>query len=754
MQRGACFAAVRQQAPFTASRMPGRAVLLVLALGLAATAQKTRLTLDPPWSTVFRGESVTLTCSTSHPSGRRFTWYRNHKPFRSTEKNNLRIKYTQEEDAGRYQCKASDSERSDPVQLTISENWLILQVPYYGVFEGDPLCLRCYGWKGAKVSGIRYYRDGVDVTPSHVNSELSIKQARTRDSGKYHCTGSMRTTVMFTEVNSPPASISVQELFSTPVLKAAGSGDPIEGSPVTLSCVMQLNPQKLDTPLQRFFYKDSRVLGEPRSSPDYHIPVAGLQDSGSYHCEVQTVTASVWKQSPELKIAVKRIPASQVSLEVQPLGGQVTEGEWLMLSCSLSMGTGPITFSWHREGSRQALRTETQSSQRMVYEIPAATETDTGEYYCMASNGNVPASSQRVKVAVKVPVSPPHLTISAAGTWAAIGDVVVIQCESPRGSPPILYRFHHEGAALGNRTVSSRGPGSLALNVTSERDSGTYSCEADNGMASGPQHSDPFHLSVLVPVSGATIAADRMGPEVVAGESLNLSCLVESGTAPLFKWLHNAQELAAASGLNPPMAVGNTLHFGSVQLGHGGNYQCIASNQLSPQRVFQAPSEILAITVIEHTSARVVVPVTVSILFLFLMGVTAALLFYFKCWKKAEGMVFDAPGRATCLPVQHEPPGQRLPPPGSLGLHAEEPSYSNVCPLEPQSEDVEYTVVNIKKRSGDKPKGTPPRDNDEYYVSYSVLPNPKPTWESAAGARAPRGKSRPDSDIYENVPHL
>uniref|UniRef100_A0A8C0H221 Ig-like domain-containing protein n=1 Tax=Chelonoidis abingdonii TaxID=106734 RepID=A0A8C0H221_CHEAB len=165
-----------------------------LSTGPSATAQKTRLTLDPPWSTVFRGESVTLTCSTSHPSGRRFTWYRNHKPFRSTEKNNLRIKYTQEEDAGRYQCKASDSERSDPVQLTISENWLILQVPYYGVFEGDPLCLRCYGWKGAKVSGIRYYRDGVDVTPSHVNSELSIKQARTRDSGKYHCTGSMRTT--------------------------------------------------------------------------------------------------------------------------------------------------------------------------------------------------------------------------------------------------------------------------------------------------------------------------------------------------------------------------------------------------------------------------------------------------------------------------------------------------------------------------------------------------------------------------------
>uniref|UniRef100_A0A8C3FSS2 Ig-like domain-containing protein n=1 Tax=Chrysemys picta bellii TaxID=8478 RepID=A0A8C3FSS2_CHRPI len=567
MQRGACFAAVRQQAPFTEPRMPGRAALLVLALGLAATAQKPTLTLDPPWSTVFMGESVTLTCSTSHPPGRRFTWYHNNKFFRSTEENSLRIENINMGAPCRYQCEAPGSRRSDPVQLTISNDWLILQAPYYAVFEGDQMRLRCYGWRGAKVSGISYYRDGKKVEPSHVNSELFIKQAKTRDSGRYHCTGSMRTEIIFSDVSSPKVSISVQELFSSPVLRAAHSGDPIEGSPVTLSCVTQLNPQKSDTLLQRFFYKDSRALGEAWSSPDYHIPVAGLQDSGSYHCEVQV--SSVWKQSPKLKIAVKRIPVSRVSLEVQPLRGQVTEGERLVLNCSVTMGTGPITFSWYREDSNQSLRTETRSSQRMVYEIPAATETDTGEYYCMASNGNAPAPSPRVKVAVKVPVS------------------------------------------------------------------------------------------------GATIAADRMGPEVMAGESLNLSCSVESGTAPLFKWLHNAQELAAISGLGPPTAVGNTLYFGSVQLGHGGNYQCIASNQLSPQRVFQARSEILAITVIEHASSRVVVPVTVSFLFL-LMGVTAALVFYFKCWKKAEGMVFNAQGRDTRLPAQHEPPGQRLPPPGSL----------------------------------------------------------------------------------------
>uniref|UniRef100_A0A674IXS1 Ig-like domain-containing protein n=1 Tax=Terrapene triunguis TaxID=2587831 RepID=A0A674IXS1_9SAUR len=174
------------------------------------TAQAPTLTLDPPWSTVFRGESVTLMCSTSHPPGRGFTWYHNDKSLRSTIKNSLRIEYTEMSDTGRYQCEAPGSGRSDPVLLTISNDWLILQAPYYAMFEGDPLRLRCYGWRGAKVSGISYYRDGANVEPSHVNSELFIKQAKTRDSGRYHCTGSMRTEVIVTKVSSPKVSISVQ----------------------------------------------------------------------------------------------------------------------------------------------------------------------------------------------------------------------------------------------------------------------------------------------------------------------------------------------------------------------------------------------------------------------------------------------------------------------------------------------------------------------------------------------------------------
>ncbi|XP_067425643.1 Fc receptor-like protein 3 [Emydura macquarii macquarii] len=721
------------------------------ALGLAATAQKSKLTLDPPWSTVFLKESVILTCSGSRFTAKRYTWYHDDKALR-THTSSHRIGKADQSHAGRYRCVAPGSRQSDPVQLTISDEWLILQAPYYAVFEGDPLRLRCYGWKGAEVSGIRYYRDGAEVPQFRERSELSMEKATTRDSGRYKCTGSMRSPLIYHEKTSPEVFVSIQEIFSTPVLRASGSADPTEGNPVTLSCITQLNPQKSDTPLQSIFYKDSETVRASGSFPEYHIPAVRLEDSGSYHCVMQTMSSSVQKPSSKLTIAVKRIPVSRVSLGVHPLGGQVVEGERLVLTCSVAEGMEPFTFSWHRQGSRQALKSEIQHSQRAVYEIPVATENDTGEYYCTVTSGNTRALSPGVKVAVKVPVSPPLLTINVTGTWSTVGDMVEIRCESSRSSAPILYRFYHEGAILGSSTVSSRGPGSLALHVTSEGDAGTYSCETDNGMANSSQRSAPFHLSVLVPVSEATIVADPTGLEVRAGGSLNLSCLLESGTTPRFKWIHNNQELAMASEFGPPTAVGNTLHFWSVQLSHGGNYQCIASNQLSPQRVFQAPSEILAITVIEDASPQVAVTGTIS--FLCLMGVTAALVFYFKPWKKADGRFFNAQGRDPGRPAQHEAPGQRLPPRESRDPQAEEPSYGNVCPLEQESGDVVYTVVNIKKRNGDKPKGASPSDNEEYCVTYSVLADSKPTGDSAAGARAPEGGSEPRNDIYENVPHL
>ncbi|NXK14695.1 FCRL2 protein, partial [Herpetotheres cachinnans] len=120
----------------------------------------------------------------------------------------------------------------------------------------------------------------------------------------------------------------------------------------------------------------------------------GLSHSGNYSCEVRTETASVWKQSAPVTVTVYRVPVSGVSLVAQPPGGQVVEGDHLVLNCSVAAGTGPLSFSWHRQGSATPLATGPH------YELCAVRHQDSGRYHCRATDGSTVADSLPLWVTV------------------------------------------------------------------------------------------------------------------------------------------------------------------------------------------------------------------------------------------------------------------------------------------------------------------------------------------------------------------
>ncbi|XP_056670621.1 Fc receptor-like protein 2 [Monodelphis domestica] len=505
--------------------------VLLLDLGLvsrqASTAKKAMVHLSPQWTTIFEGEKVNLTCDGSDTSKLRIRWLLNNEQLKYSTK---RIETMR---PGEYKCQDQHSALSDPVHLVVSpdnlpakahptrNNWkeegtgrwelslkcllgsltdpLILQTPY-SVFEGDTLVLRCRTKYDARVRNMKYYKDGKILSYFLKNSVFVIPQVGLSHSAQYHCTATTTTDLLQIfqpEIRSRKVALQIQELFPPPELKVT-SYQPIEGTPIALSCDTQLPPQKSDTELHFTFFRDGRTItSDWMRSRVLQIPAIWREDSGSYSCEARAVAQDIRKQSKGVKINVKRIPISGIIMKTEPSRGQVTEGEKLVFICSVTQGTGNITFSWHREGINASLGKKTRYSLEEKLILPAINESDAGKYYCTADNNINTISSLTVKITVKIPVSRPLFTLSTLRTQVTVGDVVQFQCKALRGSLPIQYQFYHDGEIFENKIDPSGSAASFNLSMKTGH-SGNYFCKAINSFSD--QCSEIKKLSVSEPI--------------------------------------------------------------------------------------------------------------------------------------------------------------------------------------------------------------------------------------------------------------
>ncbi|KAM9241812.1 Fc receptor-like B [Dugong dugon] len=297
-------------------------LLLVPSSGQAATLEKPILSLHPPWTTIFRGERVTLRCDGYHPLLLELRpistlWYLGHMLLPSHKKS------IEVQTPGVYRCQTRGAPVSDPIHLSVANDWLILQVPYTAVFEGESLVMRCRGWYDKVVYKLHYYRDGQAVRYFHSSANYTVPQASTSNSGRYHCSGTMRIPVESAPMFSAKVAVTVQELFQAPVLRVLGQVEArgAASGGVVVHCETRLHPQKRDTPLQFAFYKYSRVMRRFDWGAEYTVPEPEVEELESYWCEAATATRSVRKRSPwlqlpgrgSLDLAFTTVPAPQAA---------------------------------------------------------------------------------------------------------------------------------------------------------------------------------------------------------------------------------------------------------------------------------------------------------------------------------------------------------------------------------------------------------------------------------------------------------
>ncbi|XP_070640188.1 Fc receptor-like protein 3 isoform X2 [Bos indicus] len=501
-------------------------LLLILPPGRdqSGVTPKAFLLLNPPWSTNFHKDEVTLTCRDSlSPAQGDIYWYYNENLL------NKKSEEIQIHKTGYYKCKTQRSSLSDPVHVDFSFDKLILQAPH-SVFEGDEVVLRCQAREEAKEK--RFYRNEIQIQSNFTLQSVSM------NNDKYHCTALVRGFWTWNKEISKHLMIQVQELFSPPMLIASPSS-PTEGSPVTLKCETWLPPQRSHIQLQFCFFREDKALGKCwSSSPELKLPTVWSEDAESYWCQAESVTPPIRKRSLRSQLYVQRIPVSDVTLEIQPPEGQLTEGENLLLICSVAKGTGTVTFSWHREGTVRSLGRKTQRSLSAVLQILTVKESDAGRYYCAADNIHGPILSKLIRVTLRIPVSHPLFTFSPAVPQAVAGDVLELRCEAQRGSPPILYWFYYKNVTLGSREAPFGGGASFNLTLMADH-SGNFSCGADNGL--GIQHSEMVILSIIGPPSNKTTLITE---GVTAGLLSILGLAVTAALVCHFRTQRNSERLS------------------------------------------------------------------------------------------------------------------------------------------------------------------------------------------------------------------
>uniref|UniRef100_UPI0037E7E6C8 limbic system-associated membrane protein-like n=1 Tax=Semicossyphus pulcher TaxID=241346 RepID=UPI0037E7E6C8 len=312
---------------------------------------KVSVSVWPPGSNIFLGESVLLRCTVESNSSFVYRWFR-HNPHPALTPNprhlvsgdSYSITAVTREDAGRYQCQVERRERnissvvilSQPAALRVSDRAppsLTVTPSSRQIFRGERLTLQCpgshtnsSGWKLMRFSPGHTARSRAAHTDrcSPLGGAVSADRPHTcvftasgETSGLYWCEGS--------EGRSNAVSISVSYgsiILRTPALAV------LEGETVDLYCQYSMVPRSKTI----FFKNGAEVISSTSASSDRVIKTTmenvTQEDEGLYKC----ASGDRQMESPESWLSVRPDRGNATS---DGTDASTDSWKWILLSCSL-----------------------------------------------------------------------------------------------------------------------------------------------------------------------------------------------------------------------------------------------------------------------------------------------------------------------------------------------------------------------------------------------------------------------------------
>ncbi|MBN3296139.1 FCRL5 protein, partial [Amia calva] len=549
------------------------------------------LTLEPDWTPVFTGETVTLHCQVqgSGDTDWRYRWYRGETQVHQTDSSTRdEVRYTISSvsyyHSGDYTCEGvrsgnpSHSDRSSPVSLTVSESVpqpVLTVSPPGQIFKGDSVTLHCemkrdspagwrYYWYRESQSGSPVYK--TDSSTGALRSSYTINPVSLSHFGQYWCRAGRGDAPYYTQYSgavtltvsvSDPLVLCVSESVPQPVLTVSPPGQIFKGDSVTLHCEM-----KRDSPAgwRYYWYRESQSgspvyktdssTGALRSS--YTINPVSLSHFGQYWCRAGRGDAPYYTQySGAVTLTVSERP--QAVLTLQPDWTPVFTGETVTLRCQVQ-GSGDTDwrYRWYRwyRGETQVYLTYLYTGDEGRYTISSDSYYHSGDYTCEGVRSGNPSHSDRsspVTLTVSGARPQPVLTVSPLGQIFE-GDSVTLRCEVKGASAGWRYYWYRTGqsragldyVSYNDRWVylqplsdsSSGAGGNFTISAVTGTHRGPYWCRAERGDAHYyTQYSGAVTLTVSELLPRVNLTVDPPRVQQFIGSVVTLKCGGPGGSA-------------------------------------------------------------------------------------------------------------------------------------------------------------------------------------------------------------------------------